>query len=144
MRQNHSATLAPNVVFAFLGLPTDSLLGTTTSEYARKLRDRLQSAYKVARDNASRASSTNKARYDQRAKAAALIPGDRVLVRALAFTGTHKLCDRWEDTPYIVIRQPDPDTPVFEVRKRGYTIEEDSNPSSEPLATVHGHQRCCG
>ena len=56
-------------------LPTDSNSGQT-SEYVRKLRDRLNSAYKVARYSSGKSLSTNKAIYGQRAKDANRFHGD--------------------------------------------------------------------
>lgn len=44
--------------------------------------------------------------------------GDRVLVKIVAFEGKHKLADRWEQDPYIVIGQPNENKPVFVVRRK--------------------------
>lgn len=43
--------------------------------------------------------------------------GDRVLVRKLVITGISKLADKCERDPYIVIKLPLPDIPVYRVRK---------------------------
>ena len=43
--------------------------------------------------------------------------GDRVLVKQNAFEGKHKLSSIWEDTPYIVIEQPNPSIPVYKVKR---------------------------
>ena len=43
--------------------------------------------------------------------------GDRVLVRRLAFQGRHKLADRWEEAPYTVQRQLNPDIPVYVLKR---------------------------
>ena len=43
--------------------------------------------------------------------------GDRVLVKIVAFDGKHKLSDRWEPDPYIIVRQPSSDIPVYEVQR---------------------------
>jgi hypothetical protein len=52
-----------------------------------------------------------------RARAATLIVGERVLVRVVAYDGKHKIADKWEDHPYLVIEQPNKDVPVFKVRQ---------------------------
>ena len=39
-------------------------------------------------------------------------PGDRDLVKILAFHGKHTLADRWEDDVFIVLSQPNQDIPV--------------------------------
>ena len=56
---------------------------------------------------------------DEKARSSVLVPGDRVLVRNVSIRGKQKLADRWEQVPYIVIRQPDEDNPVFEVKREG-------------------------
>jgi hypothetical protein len=61
-------------------------------------------------------SGKNKARYDIKAKAAILQPGDCVLVRNVHLRGKHKLADKWSTEIYVVEGQPNPDIPVFSVR----------------------------
>lgn len=104
---------------AFLGLPTDSLTSGLRSEYVVKLRDRLRSAYAKAREIAAKTSSSNKARYDDKARSTVIYPGDRVLVRNVTIRGKQKLADKWEHHPYIVLRQPIEDMPVYEVKREG-------------------------
>jgi hypothetical protein len=41
--------------------------------------------------------------YDIRIRGAVIKLGDRVLVKVVSFDGKHKLADRWEQDPYIVI-----------------------------------------
>lgn len=43
--------------------------------------------------------------------------GDRVLVRVVHFEGKHKLANKWEEEPYIIIAQPNSEIPVYTVRK---------------------------
>ena len=40
-----------------------------------------------------------------------------MLVKIVAFEGKHKIADNWEEDPYIVKRIPNPDIPVYTVRK---------------------------
>ncbi|VDH97528.1 Hypothetical predicted protein [Mytilus galloprovincialis] len=63
------------------------------------------------------AQKRQKTHYDQKVKGAVLKPGDRVLVKTLAFDGKHKLADRWEDDPYRIISQPNCGIPVYVVQK---------------------------
>ena len=44
-----------------------------------------------------------------------LEPGDIVLVRVKAFSADHKITDKWEQKPYLVVAQSK-NQPVYEVR----------------------------
>jgi hypothetical protein len=55
--------------------------------------------------------------YDIRVREAKLESGDRVLVRNVGLKGKHKLADKWGRDVYIVAEQPNPDVPVFLVKK---------------------------
>ena len=57
-----------------------------------------------------------KSYYDEKARAAVLSVGDRVLVKVVAFDGRQKLADKWEDV-YVVLNQPNPSIPDFTVGK---------------------------
>lgn len=50
-------------------------------------------------------------------RGAVLEVGDRVLVRVVHFEGKHKLANKWEEEPYIIIAQPNSQIPVYTVRK---------------------------
>lgn len=39
------------------------------------------------------------------------------MVKIVAFEGKHKLANRWEEEPYVVLDRPNPDIPVYIVRK---------------------------
>ena len=41
-----------------------------------------------------------KTQYGEGMRGAAVQPGDRVLVKAIAWNGKHEIADRWEDIPY--------------------------------------------
>ncbi|XP_033744324.1 uncharacterized protein LOC117330212 [Pecten maximus] len=87
------------------------------SKFVSSLRENLKNAYDSARRFTSTAAEHQKRNYDRKARAVALQDGDRVLVRIMAFEGKHKISDKWEDDEYVVIRQPNPDVPVYVVRK---------------------------
>ena len=48
-----------------------------------------------------------------------LIANDRVLVRNVSLRGKQKLADKWEEHPYVIISQPDPTVPVYQVKREG-------------------------
>lgn len=104
-------------VDALLGLNTDDISAKSKNEYVRKLRDRLSLAYKKAKENALSTAETNKVRYDLKARASNLRPGDLVLTRNVTIRGKQKIADKWEQDPYIVLTQPFPDQPVYDVKK---------------------------
>jgi len=104
---------------AFLGFPTDSLNAHTQSEYVAKLQERLRFAYDKARAIATTSGSNSKKRYDQHTRGAVLRHGDCLLVRNVSIRRKHKLADRWEPFPYVVVSQPIDDVPVFEVKREG-------------------------
>jgi hypothetical protein len=63
----------------------------------------------VATEAAQKAREKQKEGYGIRIRGAVIKPGDRVLVKVVSFDGKHKLADRWEQDPYIVVSQPNTD-----------------------------------
>ena len=76
------------------------------TSYAEGLRKRLQESYEIATETTKKSQGRQKGGYDLKVRGAVIEPGDRVLVKILAFDGKHKLADRWEDGVYIVLSQP--------------------------------------
>ena len=100
-------------------------------EYIADLKEKLQNAYNIATRNLDKARSNQQNNYDKRAHASVLDKGDRILVRIvweLSFDGKHKISDKYENEPYIVVSKPNHDIPVFVVQR------EDQN---GPLRTLH-------
>jgi transposase InsO family protein/dUTPase len=97
-------------------LPVDALLPKRKQEdnMATPLKDTHQSA----KQNNDRARLRQKRNYDVKVRGGTLQVGDQVLVRKLAFKGSHKLEDRWESEPYIVVAKENPDIPVYIVESR--------------------------
>ncbi|XP_021345668.1 uncharacterized protein LOC110445400 [Mizuhopecten yessoensis] len=85
--------------------------------YIKELRDRMKESFRIASEAAKNAQHRQKVNYDKKVRGATVQPGDRVLVKILAFEGKHKLSDRWEEDVYIVTRHPNEGIPVFEVQK---------------------------
>nr|XP_025042814.1 uncharacterized protein LOC112546537 [Pelodiscus sinensis] len=97
-----------------LGLPHRGNEGLEVEEYVSHLRKCLETAYHQAAQASEAAKHHQKKYYDRQTREAPLIPGDRVLV-AKVKKGRQKLGDRWESTPYIVIRRQG-DLPVYVVQ----------------------------
>nr|KAG5692917.1 hypothetical protein BaRGS_031421 [Batillaria attramentaria]KAG5699313.1 hypothetical protein BaRGS_004250 [Batillaria attramentaria] len=118
-------------------LPVDLVFGLNRNDdsrnhttYVTELKRRLQESYKMAASAAETAQDRQKTRYDLRTRGAVLRPGDRVLVRILAFEGKHKLSDKWEEDVYTVESQPNQEIPVYVVAK------EDDKRLMRPLTCV--------
>ena len=107
-------------------LPIDVLLGTNISNrevqpysaYAENLRARLHHAHELASQNAHKKPEDNRRLYNAKSHPGGILPGDSVLVRNLSSRGKNKLKDRWEDSPYQVLRKVG-DLPVYVVRQEG-------------------------
>lgn len=87
------------------------------SKYMDSLKEKLKYSYKTAQEAIKKAHSKKKRGYDTKVKGATIDVGDRVLVKKVAFDGKHKIADRWEDEPYLVITKPNKDIPVYTVRR---------------------------
>ena len=106
-------------------LPVDIAFGLTKEDkkepqtkYIQDLRERLLESYRVAVEQIQRAQKKQKDRYDLRSRGTVVQPGDKVLVKIVAFDGKHKLANKWEDDIYVVLKQPNPDIPVYTVKKQ--------------------------
>ena len=106
---------------AFLGVDPNAETGKNKTEYVKKLQSRLDFAYSKASEEAKRQAEWYNAYYDKEVRENKLLVGDRVLIRNLGLTGKHKLADKWEQKPYIVLEQPLSDIPVFKVRREDGT-----------------------
>ena len=89
----------------------------THKNYVKKLKARLKWAYKVAKATSSKESGRHKWYYDHKFHCMALSLGDVVLVRMKAVGQDHKIADKWEQNPYVVISQMG-NLPVFKVQPR--------------------------
>ena len=132
---------------AFFGLSPDSMSATNKTEFARKLQERLCFAYNKAKEAAKQSAAQHKRHYDLRVRSSGILhPGDRVLVRNVGIRGKQKLADRWERQPYVVVNQPSPNIPVYEVTQENSKAKKTS--PQKPPPPIHGntaeqHQRTC-
>lgn len=88
----------------------------THSQYVQDLKKRLRHAYELASRNAEKRQLLNKRCWDAKVTALPLEVGDRVLVRNLSLRKKHNISDKWEQTVYVVVKQPDEGIPVYVVK----------------------------
>ena len=88
----------------------------------------MQQAHKLAAEASAKQGVKNQAFYNRKVNATSIEVYDSVLVRKTHFDGKHKLADRWESEPYTVMEIPNPDIPVYKVRR-----EDDTG----PIRTLH-------
>ena len=108
-------------------LPIDLVFGLDRSAesknqtlYMTDMKQCLQEAYKTAVKASGDAQHRQKCLYDLKMHRATLQPGDRVLVRILAFRGKHKLSNRMfsrHEDVYIIEAQSNSDVPAYLVHK---------------------------
>lgn len=104
--------------------PLDIIFGISrdgkqiTSKYISDLKKRMETAYKMAETTANKARQQQKEHYDKRTRDMKLQEGDQVLVKIVSYDGRHKLEDRREDEPYVIIGQKDPNIPVYDVKRQ--------------------------
>ena len=68
-----------------------------------------------AAEEAGKHAEAHKLYYDKGVCENKFQEGDCVLIRKVAFEGRHKLADVWEEKPHLVLKQPNPEIPVFDV-----------------------------
>ncbi|KAL4240541.1 hypothetical protein ACF0H5_001333 [Mactra antiquata] len=99
-------------------LPIDTMfsvddVNSLKSEYVKDLQVKMQLSQDIATKVSEKSREKQKKLYDKKAKAVNLKVGDQVLVKILAFSGPHKLSDKYEDKLYVIKHQKDGDIPVF-------------------------------
>jgi transposase InsO family protein len=104
-----------------LGLASTDIHHKDYNKYIGKLKQNLEKSYELASTSAMTAQKRQKGQYDKRLRGAVVEPGDRVLVKIVAFDGKHKIADRWEDDAYTVLQQPSANIPVYVVQKENGT-----------------------
>ena len=100
-----------------MGLPVD-ILGDNCSKtrYVQKLKQRLNFAYKKAKEMSQKQAQKYKSSYDRKVKGSQLKENDIVLVKRVAWKGRHKIQNKWEPSEYVVVEQPNLKVPVYKVK----------------------------
>ena len=78
----------------------------------------LGKVFRLAQKHSRQQQGRDKARYDQRARAPDLLPGERVLLRHFRQRAQGKLTPRWLPAPFVII-EVFPDGPVYLIRPEG-------------------------
>jgi hypothetical protein len=87
------------------------------TKYEDNLTERLRKSYQLASEAISKSQERQKDNYDLKSRGVVLEVADRILLRVVAFDGRHKLAEKWEEDPYLVISQPNKDIPVYKVQR---------------------------
>lgn len=108
----------PNLTIDIILENNTKVDNTSKSTYIEYLKDRLQFTYNLALNKIQVAHARQKGNYDVKIKSSVLKPDDLVLVKIVALDCRHKLADKWENDPYVVINQPNDYNPVYRVKKQ--------------------------
>lgn len=107
-------------------LPVDWIHGITLQEgthmangWVRQQHHLLEKVYRLAQKHSQQQQERDKERYDRRARAPDLLPGERVLLRHFRQRAQGKLAPRWLPTPFVVVGRVHPDRPVYIIRPEG-------------------------
>ena len=100
-------------------LPVDVFLNVLPNSVstASDLRERLDHAYKAATLATKSATKHQAKNYDRKVRGYELEVGDYVLIKNVGLKGKHKLADIWKNERYIITAKPNPDIPVYKVRR---------------------------
>ena len=101
-----------------LGLAPRTIMEPNATKFAQKLRDRNKLAHKKTEAFQAKEAEWHKRHFNKKGRAAALEVGDMVLVCVTTFKGRHKMQNRWENSEYVVEKQPYPNLPVYVVCPR--------------------------
>jgi hypothetical protein len=89
-------------------IPLDQMLGRTDNDwdqdFVREQSSLLSRASELVKERVAKSCNRNKATYDRKVKPSKPIEiGSHVLLRKCAFKGRHKLADKFERDPYVVV-----------------------------------------
>ena len=103
------------------GITQPQLMEKSRQNYARKLRAKLNWAFRVAKETSDKEVLRQKQYYDRKMHCQKIVPGDLVLVKQKGLSGNYKIDDKWELNPFRVMEQMKDDkgklTPVFKLQE---------------------------
>ena len=138
-----------------MGIEFEESATIPTKQYAAELKEKLELAYKIASQKNTTAAAERKGRYDEKVRGATVQVGDRVLVKNVGLKGRNKLANKFKSEPYLVVKQPNADIPVFVVesesgRKSPQTLHRNLllpvnflPLKPQPMPRRKMHQRTC-
>ena len=97
-------------------LPIDNLFLRDPVPKPIDVREALEWAWAKASENDNVRKDRNKNYHDRKIRGAALSPGDRVLVKEVAFDGPHKIKDKWSMDIFVIVDRPNETIPVYRIR----------------------------
>ena len=98
------------------GVKIPELADSISENYIKKLKNRIEWAYRKAAEVSQKEKQRAKLHFDKKVKCSKLHEGDIVMVRKLGFQGKHKIADRWENTLYKVVSQREDNLPVYKIQ----------------------------
>lgn len=112
-------------------LPQDRLLGlsestscTSVENWVTCHQQRLQFAVEKARKLKDSEMARQKSYFDRKCAPSTLQVGQKVLLQDMRAKGRGKLSYKWEEKPYLIVKQPDPSLPVYVIRQEGTDFEK--------------------
>lgn len=104
-------------------LPVDIFLGLNHDypSTVTALKERLDAAYKAATEATNRASQKQAKGYNKTVRGQNIQNGDYVLLKNVGLKGKHKIADKWDEDMFLVVDQPNPDIPVYKIRRGSTT-----------------------
>ncbi|KAK7887202.1 hypothetical protein WMY93_026823 [Mugilogobius chulae] len=85
---------------------------------------RLHFALEKARKQKDTEMARQKVYHDRQSAPSILQSGQKVLLQDTRAKGRGKLANKWEETPYLVVKQPDPNLPVYVIQQEGSSYEK--------------------
>ena len=109
-------------------LAVDVMLGLVGKEevkaygkYVEDLKEKLSYTYRLAEEAITKAAGKSKKRYDMKVRGGMPLTGDLVLVKQVGLKGKHKIADKWESEPYVVVGKPDDKMPIYNIKRHDGT-----------------------
>lgn len=81
-------------LWMLVSVSTGNQLSASHLKYVAKMKQELQTVYRLAQASADKMNQSNKVRYDQKVRNHSLSPGDLVLI-GFGLKGKQNLADRW-------------------------------------------------